>query len=133
MRREACVPKDADRYWSTADVECEKAMIKIDGVPTIISRRSVFLDKHSLDPTGGLDSYRLTKEMGRRNRNQRQRQDVKNGTIAEKLQRKALNVKTVSRESRQGQMFILYPLIENLYKACVEHTQSSLVVGDFPP
>ena len=97
------------------------------------SRRSVFLDKHSLDPTGGLDSYRLTKEMGRRNRNQRQRQDVKNGTIAEKLQRKALDVKTVSRESRQGQMFILYPLIENLYKACVEHTQSSLVVGDFPP
>jgi hypothetical protein len=78
------VPKDADRYWSTADVECEKAMIRIGGVPTIISRRSVFLDKHSLDPTGGLDSYRLTKEMGRRNRNQRQRQDVKNGTIAEK-------------------------------------------------
>jgi hypothetical protein len=71
------------------------------------SRRSVFLDKHSLDPNGGLDSYRLTNEMGRRNRNQGQRQEVKAGTAAGKLQRKALDVKTLSKESRQGQMVIL--------------------------
>jgi hypothetical protein len=32
------VPKNADRYWSTADVEYEKAMIRIGGVPTIISK-----------------------------------------------------------------------------------------------
>ena len=32
------LPKDADRYWSTVDVECEKAMIRIGGVPTIISK-----------------------------------------------------------------------------------------------
>jgi len=91
-----------------------------------------FLDKHLLDPTGGPDAYRLTKEMGRRNRNQPQRQDVKNGTIAEKLQRKALDVKTVSRESRQGQMVILYPLIESLYQAYLELIQNGLIVGDFP-
>jgi hypothetical protein len=91
-----------------------------------------FLDKHSLDPTGGPNSYRPTKGMGRRNRNQRQRQDVKDRTIAEKLQRKALDVETVSRESRQGQMVILYLLIENLYQAYLELIQNGLIVGDFP-
>ena len=91
-----------------------------------------FLDKHLLDPTGGPDSYRLTKEMRRRNRNQRQRQDVKDRTIAEKLQQKALYVETVSRESRQGQMVILYPLIESLYQAYLELIQNGLIVGDFP-
>jgi hypothetical protein len=91
-----------------------------------------FLDKHLLDPTGGPDSYWLTKEMRRRNRNQPQRQDVKDRTIAEKLQQKALYVETVSRESRQGQMVILYPLIESLYQAYLELIQNGLIVGDFP-
>jgi hypothetical protein len=57
---------------------------------------------------------------------------MKDRAIAEKLQRKALDVETVSRKSRQGQMVILYPLIENLYQAYVENIQNSLIVGDFP-
>jgi len=52
--------------------------------------------------------------------------------MAEKLQWKALDVETVSRESRQRQMVILYPLIENLYQAYIENIQNGLIVGDFP-
>jgi hypothetical protein len=37
----------------------------------------------------------------------------------------------VLRESRQGQMVILYPLIENLYQAYLEHIQNDLIVGIF--
>jgi hypothetical protein len=37
----------------------------------------------------------------------------------------------VLRESRQGQMVILYPLIENLYQAYLEHIQNGLIVGIF--
>jgi hypothetical protein len=40
-------------------------------------------------------------------------------------------VETVLRESRQGQMVILYPLIENLYQAYLEHIQNGLIVGIF--